>query len=127
MALLPRSWLAQTLFTPSFWQGLTGALQFGLGNVDLSLVACVIVGSIPGGLLGAYLTKYLPAQPFSTNSLYGSRGGRHKNVMGLHFACSLTLCETEYLARIQNALKAAHDVVQAVCPGHIQRARQRRT
>lgn len=44
--------------------GLTGALQFGLGNVDLTLVACVIAGSIPGGLLGAYLTKYLNAQRF---------------------------------------------------------------
>jgi uncharacterized membrane protein YfcA len=47
-----------------FLAGLTGALQFGLGNVDMGLVACVIVGSIPGGLLGAYLTKYLPARRF---------------------------------------------------------------
>jgi len=47
-----------------FLAGLTGALQFGLGNVDLSLVACVILGSIPGGLLGAYLTKHLPARRF---------------------------------------------------------------
>ena len=28
------------------------------------LVACIIVGSIPGGLLGAYLTEYLNAQRF---------------------------------------------------------------
>lgn len=47
-----------------FLAGLTGALQFRLGNVDLSLVASVILGSIPGGLLGAYLTKYLNAQRF---------------------------------------------------------------
>lgn len=44
--------------------GLTGLLQFGFGNVNLPLVACVLIGSIPGGLLGAYLTKYLPARRF---------------------------------------------------------------
>ncbi len=44
--------------------GLTGAMQFGFGNVDLRLAACVLIGSIPGGLLGAYLTKYLPSRRF---------------------------------------------------------------
>lgn len=44
--------------------GLTGVLQFGFGNVDMVLVACVLIGSIPGGLLGAYLTRYLPATRF---------------------------------------------------------------
>lgn len=44
--------------------GLTGLLQFGFGNVNLVLVACVLIGSIPGGLLGAYLTKYLPSHRF---------------------------------------------------------------
>jgi uncharacterized membrane protein YfcA len=44
--------------------GLTGILQFGFGNVDLVLVASVLVGSIPGGLLGAYLTRYLPSHRF---------------------------------------------------------------
>jgi uncharacterized protein len=44
--------------------GITGLLQFGFGNVDLVLVASVLIGSIPGGLLGAYLTKYLPSQRF---------------------------------------------------------------
>jgi uncharacterized membrane protein YfcA len=44
--------------------GLTGLLQFGFGNVDMVLVACVLIGSIPGGLLGAYLTKYLPSDRF---------------------------------------------------------------
>src|SRR5271166_5213518 len=41
--------------------GLTGLLQFRLGNVNLQLVACVLLGSVPGGLLGAYLTNYLPS------------------------------------------------------------------
>jgi uncharacterized protein len=44
--------------------GITGVLQIGFGNVDLVLVATVLIGSIPGGLLGAYLTKYLPSQRF---------------------------------------------------------------
>ena len=47
-----------------FLAGLTGALQFGFGNVDMSLVACVLLGSIPGGLLGAYLTRFLPSHRF---------------------------------------------------------------
>jgi len=44
--------------------GITGVLQLGFGNVDLLLVATVLIGSIPGGLLGAYLAKYLPSQRF---------------------------------------------------------------
>ena len=44
--------------------GLTGLLQFRFGNVDMVLVACVLLGSIPGGLLGAYLTRYLPSHRF---------------------------------------------------------------
>jgi uncharacterized membrane protein YfcA len=44
--------------------GLTGLLQLRMGNVNLQLVACVLVGSVPGGLLGAYLTRYLPASRF---------------------------------------------------------------
>lgn len=41
--------------------GLTGLLQYRLGNVNLPLVACVLLGSVPGGLVGAYLTSYLPS------------------------------------------------------------------
>jgi uncharacterized membrane protein YfcA len=44
--------------------GLTGILQFGFGNVDTVLVGSVLLGSIPGGLLGAYLTRYLPSHRF---------------------------------------------------------------
>jgi uncharacterized protein len=39
--------------------GLTGLLQFKLGNVDFVLALCVLVGSVPGGLLGAYLTNHV--------------------------------------------------------------------
>jgi uncharacterized protein len=40
---------------------LTSVLQFKLGNVDLVLVASVLLGSVPGGILGAYLTNYIPS------------------------------------------------------------------
>ncbi len=38
---------------------LTSLLQYKLGNVDFVLVACVLIGSVPGGLLGAHLTNYI--------------------------------------------------------------------
>jgi len=44
--------------------GLTGLLQFRMGNVKLELVAWVLIGSVPGGLLGSYLTNYLPSSRF---------------------------------------------------------------
>jgi uncharacterized membrane protein YfcA len=44
-----------------FLAGLTGLLQWRLGNVDLALVLCVLIGSVPGGLLGAYLINYVPS------------------------------------------------------------------
>lgn len=40
---------------------LTGSLQFRLGNVNLNLVLWVLVGSVPGGILGAYLTNHVPS------------------------------------------------------------------
>ncbi len=40
---------------------LTSVLQFRLGNVDFVLVSCVLLGSVPGGLLGAYLTNRIPS------------------------------------------------------------------
>jgi len=40
--------------------GVTSALHFRLGNIDPSLVACLLIGSIPGGILGAYLSTRVP-------------------------------------------------------------------
>lgn len=40
--------------------GVTGFLHFRLGNVDLRLVASLLLGSIPGGLLGSRLATRLP-------------------------------------------------------------------
>jgi uncharacterized membrane protein YfcA len=40
--------------------GVTSFLHFRLGNVNLALVGCLLIGSIPGGLLGSYLSTRVP-------------------------------------------------------------------
>jgi uncharacterized membrane protein YfcA len=40
--------------------GVTSFLHFRLGNVDLSLVGYLLIGSIPGGLIGSYLSTRVP-------------------------------------------------------------------
>lgn len=40
--------------------GVTGFLQFKLGNVDSTLVLTLLIGSIPGGLVGSHLATRLP-------------------------------------------------------------------
>src|SRR5215471_7747992 len=40
--------------------GVTSLLHYKLGNVDLYLVGSLLIGSIPGGLLGSHLSTRLP-------------------------------------------------------------------
>jgi hypothetical protein len=40
--------------------GVTGLLHFRLGNVDPTLVLSLLIGSIPGGLLGSHLSTRVP-------------------------------------------------------------------
>jgi uncharacterized protein len=40
--------------------GVTGTLHFHLGNVDPTLVISLLIGSIPGGLLGSHLATRVP-------------------------------------------------------------------
>jgi uncharacterized protein len=40
--------------------GVTSFLHFRLGNVDPKLVGCLLIGSIPGGLLGSQLSTRVP-------------------------------------------------------------------
>jgi uncharacterized protein len=40
--------------------GVTSLLHFRLRNVDLSLVGYLLIGSIPGGLIGSYLSTRVP-------------------------------------------------------------------
>jgi uncharacterized protein len=40
--------------------GVTGLLHFRLGNVDPKLVGALLIGSVPGGLLGSHLSTRVP-------------------------------------------------------------------
>jgi hypothetical protein len=40
--------------------GVTSFLHWRLGNVNPGLVAALVIGSIPGGLFGSYLTTRVP-------------------------------------------------------------------
>ena len=40
--------------------GVTSLLHFRLGNVDLGLVKWLLIGSIPGGLIGSYISTRVP-------------------------------------------------------------------
>jgi len=40
--------------------GVTSLLQFHFGNVDFHLVGALVIGSIPGGLLGSHLSTRVP-------------------------------------------------------------------
>src|SRR5262249_49353600 len=40
--------------------GVTSAMHFKMGNVDVSLVIPLLAGSIPGGILGSYLSTRVP-------------------------------------------------------------------
>jgi hypothetical protein len=40
--------------------GVTGFLHFRFGNVDPRLVLTLLIGSIPGGLLGSHLSTRIP-------------------------------------------------------------------
>src|SRR5450631_2145566 len=40
--------------------GVTSLLHYKLGNVNLPLVGCLLIGSIPGGLIGSYLSTRVP-------------------------------------------------------------------
>jgi len=40
--------------------GVTGMLHWSLGNVQWGLVGALLIGSIPGGLLGSHLSTRMP-------------------------------------------------------------------
>ncbi len=42
--------------------GVTALLQMKLGNVDYPLVGYVLIGSIPGGVIGAYIANRIPSK-----------------------------------------------------------------
>jgi len=58
----PRSIVGTDVIHGLVLTAFTSVLQMRLGNVDFKLVAYILAGSIPGGILGAYLTKFFPAE-----------------------------------------------------------------
>jgi uncharacterized protein len=40
--------------------GVTSLLHFRMHNVDMNLVGALLIGSIPGGLVGSYLSTRVP-------------------------------------------------------------------
>ena len=40
--------------------GVTSVLHFRMHNIDLHLVGALVIGSVPGGLLGSYLSTRVP-------------------------------------------------------------------
>jgi uncharacterized membrane protein YfcA len=58
--------------------GVTSLLQMRLGNVDYAIVGPILLGSIPGGVLGAYIANRIPAKKlkqflFVVLILFGAR------------------------------------------------------
>lgn len=56
----PREMVGTDIVHAVVLTGVTSTLHFRLGNVDPSLVAYLLIGSIPGGILGAYLSTRVP-------------------------------------------------------------------
>jgi len=50
------------IFQAMILLGATGLAQIGVGNVDLWMVAALLMGSIPGVLLGSQLTVHAPSR-----------------------------------------------------------------
>jgi uncharacterized protein len=56
----PREMVGTDIVHAVILTGVTSALHYRLGNVDPSLVAYLLIGSVPGGILGAYLSTRVP-------------------------------------------------------------------
>ncbi|MGH9354207.1 MAG: sulfite exporter TauE/SafE family protein [Terriglobia bacterium] len=56
----PQSLVGTDLVHAIILTGFTGILQFHLGNVNLLLVAELLIGSVPGALIGVKLSSRLP-------------------------------------------------------------------
>ena len=63
--------------------GVTSLLHFRMHNVDTHLVGALLIGSVPGGLLGSYLSTRVPVPWLQTHSLRGSAGDGRAHVDGL--------------------------------------------
>jgi uncharacterized membrane protein YfcA len=56
----PKVMVGTDIFHAVLLTGVTSLLHFRLGNIDPTLVASLLIGSIPGGLLGSHLSARVP-------------------------------------------------------------------
>ena len=59
-SFLPKVMVGTDIVHGVLLTGVTSFLHFKLGNVDPYLVASLVIGSIPGGLLGSHLSTRMP-------------------------------------------------------------------
>ena len=56
----PRVMVGTDIVHAVFLTGVTSALHYRIGNVNLPLVGALLIGSIPGGILGSHLSTRVP-------------------------------------------------------------------
>lgn len=61
--LAPRRLVGTDIFHAMILTGVGGLIYFNLGEVSLPLVLAVLIGSLPGVLIGSRLTGKIPAKP----------------------------------------------------------------
>lgn len=59
-SLHPREMVGTDIVHAVLLTGMTSLLHFRLGNIDPVLVGSLLIGSIPGGILGAHLSTRMP-------------------------------------------------------------------
>ncbi len=59
-AFLPKVMVGTDIVHAVILTGVTSLLHWKLGNVDFELVASLLIGSIPGGVLGSHLSTRVP-------------------------------------------------------------------
>ena len=63
--------------------GVTSLLHWRAGNVDPHLVVSLLIGSIPGGILGSHLSTRVPVLVAAPNPVHGFADDGSKNAVGL--------------------------------------------
>jgi uncharacterized membrane protein YfcA len=59
-SFLPKIMVGTDIVHAVILTGVTSLLHWRLGNVDFNLVTTLLIGSIPGGILGSYLSTRVP-------------------------------------------------------------------
>ena len=101
--------------------GVTSLLHFRLGNIDPYLVGSLLIGSIPGGLLGSQLEHASSCPVVETVALCGLAGNRRSHALGLKLLqiAMTNNSNAETLQRIQSAIDAARVVFSRFTAGAI--------